>query len=129
ERPEMTFVGAIDVRPRTGRRVHPHASGLLPYRVPDLSLRDAARERLCRLRFRLSPAEFRMRYVRAFAEAGRDVPPAPLLDARDRDGKARLRLDENADIEDAVLLGADELFSVVEENTLGERVLDDALGH
>jgi hypothetical protein len=52
-----------------------------------------------------------------------------LLDAVDGNSHRRLRLDEHAHVQDAVLLRADELLAVVQEDALGERILDDELGH
>ena len=59
------------------------------------------------------------------------APPAPaaLLDARDGDRQLRARADEDADVEDPVLLRADELLAVVEQHCAVGRVLDEELGH
>ncbi len=57
------------------------------------------------------------------------MPPVPLLDTGHRNPKRRLRLDEDADIQDAVLLRPDELLPVVQEDAVGERVHDQELGH
>ncbi len=97
--------------------------------VPDLALRDPGRERLRRLRLRLAPAELRVGDAPASLELRRDVPPSPLLHAGHGDREHRLRLDEDAHVQDAVLLRAHELLAVVEEDALGERVLDGELGH
>ena len=89
----------------------------------------AARERLRGVRLRLAPSELRVRDVSAGAEVRRDVAPASLLDAGDGDRDARLRLREHAHVEDPVLLRADELLAVVEQDASVERVVDGELGH
>ncbi|HEU0248763.1 MAG TPA: hypothetical protein VFR38_16925 [Gaiellaceae bacterium] len=61
-------------------------------------------------------------------EVRRAARPAPLLDAGDGNPQRRLRLDEHAHVQDAVLLRADELLAVVEQHTRVERVFHDQLG-
>ena len=60
---------------------------LLAHLVPDLALRDAARERLRGLRLRLAPAKLRVGDVRCPASNDAERAPAPLLDARDGDAE------------------------------------------
>ena len=62
-------------------------------------------------------------------EVGRGAVPAALLDAGDGDRQLRAGADEHGDVEDPVLLGADELLAVVEQHGLVERVDDRELGH
>ena len=62
-------------------------------------------------------------------EGGRRAVPAALLDARDGDRQLRAGADEHGDVEDPVLLGADELLAVVEQHGHVERVDDRELGH
>ena len=98
--------------------------------VPDVALREPACERL-------SP-----RASRPCAAAGAEcemcgaepneslrAAPAPLLDARDGDRQLRAGADEDADVEDPVLLRADELLAVVEQHGAVGGVLDEELGH
>jgi hypothetical protein len=59
----------------------------------------------------------------------RAARPAALLDARDRDLQSRARIDEDAHVQDAILLRADELLAVVEQDARVERVLDHELGN
>ena len=62
-------------------------------------------------------------------ERGRGAVPTPLLDAGDGDRHFRAGTDEDGDVEDPVLLGADELLAVVEQHGFVERVDDRELGH
>jgi hypothetical protein len=55
--------------------------------------------------------------------------PASLLDAGDGDLRLALRGDEDGDVEDAVLLRADKLLAVVEEDVRVERVLGEQFRH
>ena len=70
-----------------------------------------------------------VRDVRRGAELVAQPAPAPLLDARDGDRQLRARADEDADVEDPVLLRADEFLAVVEQHRAVGRVLDEELGH
>ena len=49
-------------------------------------------------------------------EVDRGAVPAALLDAGDGDRQLRAGADEHRDVEDPVLLGADELLAVVEQH-------------
>jgi hypothetical protein len=62
------------------------------------------------------------------AEAVALAAPASLLDARDGDRELRARADEDADVEDPVLLRADELLAVVEQDGVVREVLDESSG-
>ena len=65
----------------------------------------------------------------AAVEARRRARPAALLDAGDRDRQLRAGADEDGDVEDPVLLRADELLAVVEQHVVVERVDDRELRH
>ena len=67
--------------------------------------------------------------VRRRPEAGARRAPASLLDARHGDGKLGLGGDEHGDVEDSILLRADELLAVVEQDLLGKGVDDAQLRH
>lgn len=54
----------------------------------------------------------------------RAVGPAAALDTIERNGQLRVRLGEDRPLENSVLLRADELFALVEEDEFIERVYD-----
>ena len=88
-----------------------------------------ARQRRGEQRLRLAPAQLGVRRVRRGREPCRARAPAALLDARDGDPRLRPAADEHGHVEDAVLLRADELLAVVEQDVGVERVVDRELGH
>ena len=110
---EPGSVAAERVRLRAGGRVDAEALGLRAHRVPDASLRDAELERPGGERLGLRAPQFGVGEVGCRVEEGGAPRPASLLDAGDGDRQAAARLDEDGDVEDAVLLGADQLLAVV----------------
>ena len=115
------------LRRRVG--VDAHARLLLAQLVPHLALSGAEGEWLRSEHLRLAAPQVRVRDVVGRPERGAAPVPATLLDARDGDRQLRARLDEDADVEDPVLLRADELLAVVEQHPRARRVLDDELRH
>src|SRR5205085_9126290 len=77
----------------------------------------------------LPAAKLRMSCMRCRSERGRACLPAALLDARNRDACLAARGDEDAHVQDPVLLRAEELLAVEQEHVLVERVLDRKLRH
>jgi len=55
--------------------------------------------------------------------------PATLLDAGDGNARLALRRDEHRHVQDPVLLRAEQLLAVVEEDARLERVRHEELGH
>ena len=106
-----------------------HPLLLLADLLPHLALGDAAGERLRGEHLGLAAAQVGVRDVRGRVEVDRGAVPAALLDAGDGDRQLRAGADEHRDVEDPVLLGADELLAVVEQHGLVERVDDGELGH
>src|SRR5262249_28942589 len=94
--------GSVDVEPRVLRG---HSS-------PDARLRA------------LRAAKLRRGRPRRGREDARPVGPAPLLDAGDREGGDGLGRDQRRALDDAVLLGADELLALVQEDGLVELVVE-----
>ena len=72
-------------------------------------------------------AERRVGRVRRGLELGRAERPAARLDAAHRQARLRVRRDERELLDDPVLLRADELLALVEQDELVERVLDQEL--
>jgi hypothetical protein len=64
-----------------------------------------------------------------WARSGAACAPASLLDAGDGDLRLANGGDENGDVEDAVLLRAEQLLAVVQEDVLVERVGREQLRH
>ena len=97
-------------------------------RAAPTSRRRCSRPRSGRGRRRvLVAAKLRVGGARRGREAARAVRPAARLDAGDRDVELGAGRDEDRPLEDAVLLGADELLALVEEDALLQRV-DEAKG-
>ena len=114
---------------RRGLGADAHALLLVAHLVPDVALGETARERLRGEHLGLAAPEVGVRDVLRGAERVALPAPASLLDAGDGDRQLRARADEDADVEDPVLLRADELLAVVEQHGAVGRVLDDELGH
>src|SRR5437867_351401 len=92
------------------------AVSFLAERVPHLALRDSALERCRREPLRLPATKLRVGSVRGRAKEGTPRMPAALLDARDRNARLALRGDEHGHVQDPVLLRAEQLLAVVEED-------------
>ena len=106
--------------------------GLLRNETPDVALVGApvagVQERARHLLHARGAALRKLR-PRRRRKGARPVLPPPGLDARDRNGRGAGRRDENREIQDPVLLGADQFFAVHQQHRPVALHHDLQLGH
>ena len=107
----------------------PEPDRLLGDGAPHLVLGRAEPKRRRRQPLGLPPPQLRIGGVARRRERAGAAAPAPLLDAGDRDPHRAARRHEHGDVEDAVLLRADELLAVADDHVAAGRVRGQHLRH
>ena len=127
---ERVLAGAEGVRLRARGRVDAEALGLRAHGVPDARA-ARRRARAARRRARSALRRRSSGCAACGAAAKRADAPRQRPSSTHETGIGVLRAgrDEHGDVEDAVLLGADQLLAVVEQHVLVERVRDGELRH